>query len=345
MEAKLPGWTLKEIADRLGGLLNGPADFLIQRPAPAGASDPEGLTFAQSEEYLLKAESEAIGAILVPRGFRSSEKPTIQVDNPRQSFAIFLGLCSRPLPIEKGIHPTAVVSESAKIAPSASIGPYVVVEADAVIGADCRIYPFAFIGENCQLGTGTVIYPHAILVQDVELGARCTVFPGAVLGSDGFGFVWDGKSRVKIPQVGRVVLGDDVEVGANSAIDRATVGTTRLGSGTKLDNLVQIGHNAQIGVHAAIASLCGISGSTTIGQRVVMGGQVATSDHVSITDDVTLGGRTGVTKNITKSGTYWGLPARPYGEALRSTVLVTKLPELYARIKELEARLTKLEEA
>ncbi len=345
MDAKLLGWTLGEIAAKLGGQLCGPSDHRVLRPVPAGTSDPAGLTFAQSEEYLAKAETQTIGVILVHRGTRDSDRSTIQVDNPRQAFAVFLGLCVRPLPIVPGIHPTAIVSLQATVDKTASVGPYSVIERGALVGAQCRIYPFAYVGENCRLGEGTTIYPHAVLVQDVELGARCSVFPGAVLGADGFGFIWDGQRRVKIPQVGRVVLGDDVEVGANTAIDRATAGATAVGTGTKIDNLVQIAHNAVIGEQVVIASLCGISGSTNIGDRVIMGGQGATSDHVSIAADVVMGGRTGVTKNISQAGTYWGLPARPFAEAIRSAVLVTKLPDLAAKVKDLEARLSKLEKA
>ncbi len=205
------------------------------------------------------------------------------------------------------------------------------------------MYPFAYIGEGCELGEGTVVYPHAVLYRDVTTGRRCRIHAGAVLGADGFGYVWDGQRRVKIPQVGRVVLGDDVEIGANSAVDRATAGETRIGSGTKLDNLVQIGHNVRIGEHTVAAAQTGVSGSTTIGNRVTIAGQVAFSDHVEVCDDVVLGGRTAVIQNIREPGEYLGFPARPLGEAMRALSLATKLPELAARLRRLEERVRDLE--
>ena len=341
MERESPGWPLIELAAILGGRLEGPGDLRIKRPVPADAEDPAGLAFAETEEYLRQAAQGGAGAILAAEGSTPTGKPTIFVAKPREAFGRFLALCQRPLPLEPRVHPMAVVSPDARIAPTASIGPYAVVERGAVIGEQCRVFPFCYVGENCRLGSGTTLFPHAVLYQDVELGSRCVVHSGVVLGADGFGFVWDGKQRVKVPQVGRVMIGDDVEIGANTTVDRATAGATQVGNGTKLDNLVQIGHNTRIGEHTVIASLSGIAGSTRIGNRVTMAGQVATNDHVTIADDVILGGRTGATGDIKEAGTYFGLPARPLGEAMRTMVLTTKLADMFQRIKELERRLPK----
>lgn len=339
MEKDVQGWSLGELAELFGGELAGPADLRILRPVPADTEpDPHGLTFAENGNYLKLAEEGGAAAILVPKDAEVT-KPAIRVDRPREAFGRLLGMCHRPLPIEANVHPTAVVSAEAHVDPTASIGPYAVIERGAKVGAGCRVFPFCYVGENCELGEGTILHPHAVLVQDIVLGARCLVHPGAVLGADGFGFVWDGKRRVKVPQVGRVVLGDDVEVGANTAIDRATAGNTEVGAGTKLDNLVQIGHNTKIGEHTVIASLAGISGSTRIGNRVTIAGQVATSDHVSVADDITLAGRTGVTGDLKEPGAYFGLPARPLGEAMRTMVLVTKLQDLFDRVRALERKL------
>jgi UDP-3-O-[3-hydroxymyristoyl] glucosamine N-acyltransferase len=211
-----------------------------------------------------------------------------------------------------------------------------VVEQGAEIGTGSRIYSFAYVGENCRLGEGCTLYPHSVLYQDVTLGARSIIHSGAVLGADGFGYAWDGSRRVKIPQVGAVVLGDEVEIGANTTIDRATAGATVVGTGTKLDNLVQVGHNCRIGEHTVVAGLSGISGSTKIGSRNTLAGQVATADHVTVCDDVTLAGRTGVTNDIKEPGAYFGFPARPLGEAMRSLVLVSRLQDLFARVRKLE---------
>lgn len=338
MATDLPGWTLGELATLFGGELDGPADLRVRRPVPADSTDPEGLTFAENEEYLRQASQGGAGAVLAPRGTAAVGKPTIFVDRPRETFGRFLAMNQRPLPLNPGIHPSAVVSPEAQVAESAQIGPFVVVERGAVIGEKCRLYPHCYVGENCRLGDGTVLYPKVTLYQDVTIGKRGILHSGAVIGADGFGFAWTGERQMKIPQVGGVTLGDDVEIGANTAVDRATAGDTQVGDDTKIDNLVQIAHNARIGSHTVIASLVGVSGSTKIGDRVTIAGQVATSDHVAICDDVVLGGRTGVTSDIKEPGAYFGFPARPLGEAMRTLMLTTKLQELFKRIKELESK-------
>jgi len=336
MATEVSGWTLGELAQAFGGELVGPADLRVKRPVPADSEDGDGLTFAESDEYLRRAEAGGAGAVLAPRGSAPEGKPKILVDRPREAFGRFLAMNARPLPIETGIHPTAIVSPEATVPASASVGPYAVIERGAKIGENVRIYPFCYVGENCQVGDRTVLYPHVVLYQDVHVGAKAVIHAGAILGADGFGFAWDGSRHMKIPQVGGVTLSDDVEVGALTAIDRATAGNTQVGQGTKLDNLIQVGHNTRIGSHTVIASQTGISGSTTIGNRVTIAGQVATSDHVTVCDDVILGGRSGVTGNITEPGAYFGLPARPLGEAMRNLLLVTKLQDLFKRVKNLE---------
>ncbi|AIE85179.1 UDP-3-O-(3-hydroxymyristoyl)glucosamine N-acyltransferase [Fimbriimonas ginsengisoli] len=336
MERDVPGWTLGELATLFGGELVGPADLRVTTPIPVDGVDPAGLTFAESDEFLRQAAAGGAAAVLAPKGATPVGKPTIFVDSPRTSFGVFLAMAQRPLPLAAGVHPTAVVSPEATVAESAQIGPYAVVERGAVIGERCRVFPFCYVGENCHLGEGTVLFPHAVLYQDVTIGARGIVHSGAVLGADGFGFTWNGQRQVKIPQVGGVTLGDDVEIGAITAVDRATAGQTMIGNDSKLDNLVQVGHNTRIGSHTVVASQTGISGSTRIGDRVTIAGQAATNDHITICDDVVLAGRTGVTSDIKEAGTYFGLPARPLGEAMRTMMLTTKLQELFKRVKDLE---------
>jgi UDP-3-O-[3-hydroxymyristoyl] glucosamine N-acyltransferase len=338
-----PGWTLGELARVLGGELDGPADKLIRRPCPVGQPDPEGLTFAENDEFMQKVKSGGVGAVLALPGVETFGVPSIRVPAPRQAFGMFLHMCQRPLPINANIHPTAVVSDEAEVDPGAQIGPYAVVERGAKIGAGARIFPYVYVGENCEVGEGSVLYPHVVLYQDVKIGARAILHAGAVLGADGFGFFWDGKKQQKIPQVGGVTVGDDVEIGANTAIDRSTSGVTKVGRGTKLDNLIQVGHNSEIGQDTVIAGLCGISGSTIIGNRVTMAGGVDSKGHVTIGDDVVLGGRTGVTKDVLEPGAYWGTPAMPYREALKVAVVGNKAPEILERVKELEKKVRELE--
>lgn len=347
METTTRGWTLGQLAELLGGTLDGPNDSTVRRPVPAGSSDKEGITFAESSEFMSKVAASSVGAVLVPRGSPPLPIPTIQVDRPREAFGRLLALSQRPLPIEVGVHPTAVVHPEASISVNSSIGAYAVVERYAVVGDGSKVYPFAYIGEGCVLGENVTVYPHAVLYQDVSVGDRTVIHAGAIVGADGFGFVWDSAKRnrrIKVPQVGTVSIGPDVEIGALTSIDRATAGVTTVEQGVKLDNLVQIGHNCVIGEHSVIAGQTAIGGSSSIGKRNEIGGQVAVSDHVSTGDDIFLAGRTGVTKDLTESGVYWGVPARPIITAKRISNLVTKLPDMHKRIKELEARLAMLEQ-
>jgi UDP-3-O-[3-hydroxymyristoyl] glucosamine N-acyltransferase len=346
MESTTRSWTLGELAELLGGDLEGPSEHRIRRPVPAGSSDPEGITFAESAEYVSRILDTNVGAVLVPRGAPSYGVNAIQVDRPREAFGRLLALFHRSLPIESGIHPTAIVSSDASIAATASVGAYAVVERFAVIGERAKIYPFAYIGESSVLGDDVIVYPHAVLYQDIQLGAKSIVHAGAVLGADGFGFVWDGPRRtrrIKVPQVGRVVIGTDVEIGALTAVDRATAGETIVEQGVKLDNLVQVGHNCVVGEHSVIAGQTAVGGSSQVGKRNEIGGQVAINDHVVIGDDIVLAGRTGVTKDLPDSGVYWGVPAIPIITAKRVSALSAKLPEMYKRLKELEAKIEQLE--
>jgi UDP-3-O-[3-hydroxymyristoyl] glucosamine N-acyltransferase len=343
LDAKETSWTLGAIAAELGGQLFGPEGHPVSRPVPADSDDPHGIAFAGSRKYLAAAVSSAVGSLLVSEDLLPVSKPHVVVPDPRRAFGRLLHLWKQPLPLFEGVHPTAIVDPSAQVDPGAWIGPYAVVERGARVCAGCRVYPFVYIGEGCSLGEGCVIYPHAVLYQDVFLGNRTIVHSGAVLGADGFGFEWDGERQARVPQIGRVEVGEDGEIGANTCVDRATAGSTELEKGVKLDNLVQIGHNSRIGEHSVIAAQTGLSGSTQVGKRVTMGGAVATSHHVRIADDVLLGGRTGVTSDIEEAGEYWGMPPRPMREAMRASLLIGRLPELANRIRELERRLGELE--
>lgn len=316
-------------------------DLPILRPVPAGSDDSGGITFAESEKYLSLVEASGVGAVIVPPGTLTS-KPCLIHPHPRGAFGTVLGLFHRRLDLAPGVSPRAQVDPSAEIAPDASIGAFAFIGPGSRVGAHSRVHPFAYVGEDCRVGADCELYPRSVLVQDVTLGNRVTIHPGAVLGTDGFGFVWDGERRVKVPQVGGVIVEDDVEIGANTCVDRATCGDTIIRKGTKLDNLIQIAHNCEIGEHTVIAALTGISGSVQVGDRVIMGGQVAVADHVSIASDAVLAGRTGVMGTVESGGEYFGTPATPAREALRLLALQRKLPELLSRIKALEAEIAKL---
>jgi len=335
-------WTLGELAQIVGGQLFGPQGLVIRRAVPAGYDDSEGITFAESEGYLRIVEASSVGAVLLSEEMRESEKPHIRCANPRQAFGRILALSWRDLPLPEGVHSTAIIAYDVKIGATARVGPYAIVEEGTVIEDDVKVFPFCYVGPGCVLKSGVRLYPHVILYRSVFLGERTVVHSGAVLGADGFGYFWDGEKHRKVPQVGEVIIGEDCEIGSLTTIDKATAGATRVGLGTKIDNLVQIGHNVEIGEHTVLAGQVGISGSTRIGSRVTMAGQVGVGDHVTIADDVLLGGQSGVDADITRPGRYWGTPAVPFTEAARIAVLLRTLPDIAKRLKRLEEELKRL---
>lgn len=344
MDSNANGWTLAELAQAVGGDLDGPADHWVSRPVPADSSEVEGIAFAESGKYLEAAVNGPVGALIVTRDADTKGKPAIRSSHPRMAFARLLAMAQRPIPINDGVHPLAEIHAKAWVDSTAHIGPFVVIEKNARIGARCRIHAGAYIGENCEVGEDVQIFPNVVLVQDVKVGARSILHAGCVIGADGFGFAWDGKRRQKIPQVGGVILGSDVEIGASACVDRATCGDTKIGDGTKLDNLVQFGHNSKIGEHGVIAGHTSVAGSVEIGDRAVIGGQSAIKEHLTLGNDVMLGGRTGVMQDILENGEYFGLPAVPVRDAMRQMAALQRLPDLVKRIKKLELELAQLKE-
>lgn len=342
METEVRQQTLSDLAAMIGGEPIGNADLVITRLVPAGSDDPSGLTFADSDAFLAKCLASQVGAVLVKKGSQTNGKPAILVNSPRLAFVRLLTSFARPLHLAQGVDPRAVVSPDAFVDSTASIGAFSVIEAGAKVGAGCRVFPFCYVGSGCVLGDSTVMFPHSVLYQDVAIGKRCVVHAGAVVGADGFGFFWDGIKQEKVPQIGGVIIGDDVEVGANSCIDRATCGDTLLGGGVKIDNLVQVGHNVVIGDHSVLASHTCIGGSTTVGSRVSFGGNVAVADHVNIVDDAAFGGCSAVFQDIDEAGQYLGLPPVPVSAAMRQMALQKRLPELFKRLKSLEEEVKRL---
>jgi UDP-3-O-[3-hydroxymyristoyl] glucosamine N-acyltransferase len=335
--------TASIIAEWIGGRLEGNPDQEIRRPVLAGVSDPFGVTFAEKPHYLQKVECGEIGAVLLPEGLRSEGRTTIYCERPRESFLLLLERFQREETFEPGIDPTARISEGAEVDPTAHIGAYVVVEKGTKIGARCRLRPHVFVGEDVSIGEGTTLHPQVVIYSGSEIGSNVIIHAGAVIGADGFGYVWDGEKQKKIPQVGRVRIGNNVEIGANTTIDRAMAGDTVIESGVKIDNLVQVGHNTRIGAHSVLASQTGISGSCNLGERVVCGGQVGISHGLSIGDDVKLGGKTGVATDLQKGGEYFGIPARNAFLTMKIMNANAKLPEMFRRLKELERTVERLQ--
>jgi UDP-3-O-[3-hydroxymyristoyl] glucosamine N-acyltransferase len=338
METKAARWTLGELAAMFQGTVSGPADLPIDRPVSADTPDPRGIAFAESDKYLDRAEEAHVGAVLLNRDLRETALPAIRVDDPRTAFFMLLKMSERPLPIGAGVHPTAVVADGASIDPTASVGAYVVIEGGVEIGPDAKVFPFCYVGENCKIGAKTILYPHVTLYRDVSIGEECILHSGTVAGADGFGFVWDGRQRLKVPQIGSVRIGGKVEIGANTTVDRATAGETTIGDGTKIDNLVQVAHNGRIGEHTVIAGCTGLAGSVEIGDRCVIGGMVGFRDHVSLGDDVFVAGMSGIEKDLPGPGQYFGVPALPGLEAMRIFKATQRLPEILSRLRELEKK-------
>jgi UDP-3-O-[3-hydroxymyristoyl] glucosamine N-acyltransferase len=337
--AKFPeAWTVADLAAFVGGSIVGDSTRKVSRPGTLFDATPDTVVFAENEEYLSQVVANGIGVALVPTGVVAEGISLVVVESPRAAFGKLLHFCIDPHPVAVGIHPTAQVSPTATVSSEAAIGAFVVIEGGTVIEAGAVIYPFSYVGPNCHIERSVVVYPHAVLMQSVTLRAGAIVHPHAVLGADGFGYTWDGTKHAKVPQVGAVEVGELAEIGACTTVDRATAGTTRIGAGTKLDNLVQVGHNVQVGKHVLIAAQTGISGSAQIGDGVVMAGQCGVAHHVSITSRVTLGGRAAVISDITEPGYYLGYPTRPMDTEKRSMALYGRLPEIWKRLRQIEKK-------
>lgn len=332
---------LADIARLVGGRLAGDGSLDIQDVAEYERASPEELSYVDSAKRLRTPT--AAGALIVPQGLEV-DRPHVAAENPRLSFARAVLLLRPPAARAPGVSDKASVSDAARLGCGVYVGPFASIAAGASVGEGSRIGAGAHIGENVRIGAGCVIHPNCVLYDGVEVGDRVILHAGAVVGSDGFGYTPDEDGRIfKFPQTGRVVIEDDVEIGANAAIDRAALGETRIGRGTKIDNLVQVAHNVVIGADCMLASQVGVSGSARIGRGVVMGGNVGVADHVEIGDGATLGARTGVPKSLEGGRTYLHSPAAEIREARRRIAALRKLPGMADKINELARRVDELE--
>jgi UDP-3-O-[3-hydroxymyristoyl] glucosamine N-acyltransferase len=333
--------TVLELAALVGGeVFSGPGDAVIDGPAALDTARPGEISFFSHARYAADLKTTKATAVLVPRDFVGETSATcIRVDNPSGAFTrITAEFISEPVRPPAGIHPSAVVHPGAQIAPEASVGENVVVMPGAVIGAGSVIMAGAYVGENARIGSDSLLHPHAVLSHGCVLGDRVVLHSGAVIGSDGFGYdTRDGKHH-KIPQSGIVVVENDVEIGANTTIDRARFGRTVIGEGTKIDNLVMIAHNVVIGKHCIVCSQVGIAGSAQIGNYVILAGQAGIVGHIKIGDGSIIGAQTGVSNDVEPGARVVGSPPRPIGQWKRSIVRVDKLGELYDRVKALETK-------
>lgn len=307
-------------------------------------ADATDLCFAEKAEQAAAVEASRAGAVIVPEDFPALSGPVlIRSPRPRQDF-FHIAESFAPARDFHGIHPSAVIHPEARLGRDVAVGPCAVIAAATHIGDGCSIGAGCYLGPGVTLGTDCLIEANVTILRDSQLGDRCIVHSGAVIGGDGFGFSWDGTGHRKIPQLGRVVIEDDVDIGCNSCVDRATLGETRIRRGTKIDNLVQVAHNTDIGAHVILVSQAGVAGSSTVGTGAVIAGQVAISDHVNVGAGARVGGQSGVTKDVSAGATVFGTPARPMKDTLRELAALSQLPALLKQIRSQTQELARLRE-
>jgi UDP-3-O-[3-hydroxymyristoyl] glucosamine N-acyltransferase len=328
---------VQEIARLVDGIVAGNGDREITGVAGLKSAGPAELTFAEGARALEKLAKSDPGCILVPTGTSLPDHTTITVKHPKLAL---IKAAAALLPVrrpEPGVHATAVVAPSATLSPDVSVGAHVVIEEGVAVGNGSVIGAEVFLGRNVQVGADCVFYPRVTVCPGARIGNRVVVHSGTVIGADGFGYVFAEGRHQKFPQLGQVIIEDDVEIGANSTIDRGSLGNTVIGEGTKIDNLVQIAHNVRIGRHCVIAAQTGISGSVEIGNYVVIGGQVGIGDKVRIEDQAVIGAQAGIPtgKIVRKGSAMWGTPARPMSEFKKTYAQISNLPNLAKKVKEL----------
>ena len=326
---------LKELAEKFGCRLVGDGEVEITGVAEIHRATPGKLTFLTNPKYRKYLTETKASAVLTDREIKGLKIPQLICQEPYVVFAKLLNLFyPEPLPRPR-ISPKASISPTAKVGKECYIGDFAFIGENTEIGDNCYIFPGVYVGNNCKIGEGTIIFPNASIYDETVIGRGVRIHSGAVIGSDGFGYAFSKKEMkiYKIPQRGRVVIEDFVEIGANTTVDRGTIGDTVIGEGTKVDNLVQIGHNVKIGKYCFIVSQVGISGSTKIGNFVTLAGKVGVAGHIEVGDNITVAAKSGITKSLKEPGTYAGFPARPYREWRKIQALVDRLPEIYERIK------------
>lgn len=328
-----------EIAQLVGGTLEGGSDPELGGVAPLERAGPEELTFLASPRYLAYLAKSRGGALLIEAALVDRGRtamPRIVVRDVHKALALVLSQLYAEPRVAPGVHPTAVVGTGTRLGMDVTVGAYAVLGDGVVVGDRVRIGAHTVVGDECELAEDVVLHPHVTLYRGVKVGARSVLHSGARAGRDGFGYVWSDGLHRKVPQVGGCVIGADVEIGANSTVDRGSVGDTEVGDDVKIDNLVHLGHNVRIGPHTVIVAQVGVSGSTTVGRGVTLAGQAGIQGHITIGDGATIGGQAGVFGDVPAGAVYSGYPARPHREALRAQAGVFQLPKLMKRLRALE---------
>lgn len=334
-------YTLEELATHLHATLLGDGRIYIRNARPFEKAGPGDITLAAETKYHQRLAETNADAVIVGLDVQHSPKPALRVKDPKLSFTRLLHLFNPMSFTVHGIAPEAKIGTNCRIAPEVCIHPLAYVGDNVEIGNQVTIHPGAVVGDGCRIGNGTTIHPNVTLYPGIIVGARVILHSGCVIGADGFGYVLDGERQLKIPHTGTVIIEDDVEIGANTTIDRGTFNATVIHRGVKIDNLVQIGHNCDIGENTVICGCVGISGSVTIGKNCILAGNVGVADHVTLGDQVTVLARSGVSKDFPDKAKIWGAPARNHREELKFQALLRKLPELFDDMEKLKDKLDK----
>ncbi|MBU2258781.1 MAG: UDP-3-O-(3-hydroxymyristoyl)glucosamine N-acyltransferase [Candidatus Omnitrophica bacterium] len=335
--------TLKEIAVLIDGEVVGDESIVVTGIAGIQEALPGDITFLSNSKYLPFIDRTQASAIITSRDIKSAKKPIIRADNPSLAFTKIVSLIVPQEARPKGLHPTAIIGKKVVLGRDVALDAYVVIADGTVIGERTIIYPGCYIGADTKIGDNSVIYPNVSIREGSVIGNNVIIHSGTVIGSDGFGFVTVDGIHHKIPQLGKVVIEDDVEIGSNVSIDRARFDKTVIGKGTKIDNLVHIAHNVVIGKNCLIVAQVGISGSVTLGDNVVLAGQVGVVGHVNIGDNCVVMAQSGVSKSLSANATVWGYPAKPVDTAKRTNACVQNLPRLYDTVSELKKKIDKID--
>ena len=335
---------LGRLAELVGGQVRGDADLLISGVAPLDRAGTGDISFLANPKYRGQLETTCASAVIVHHSLEGAvDRPLLLCANPYLAFARLLAFFHPPVGLPPGVKPGATVDPSAQIAATATVSAGCVIGAGARIGAGSVLHPNVTVYPQAEIGEDCIVYAGVVLREHCTLGDRVIVQPNAVIGSDGFGFAPDGPRYVKIPQVGRVVVEADVEIGACTCIDRGTLDETRIRRGTKIDNLVQIGHNTQVGEDCILVAQVGISGSTIIGRHCTFGGQAGTAGHLQVGDNVTIASRGGVSSDVAGNQVMSGFPLLPHRDWLKAAMTMTHLPEMRRELHQLRQRLQALE--
>ena len=338
-------WTVAELAELVGGRAAGDGRAVVERVAAIAGAGAGDVVFAEEARRLAEALASGASCVVVPSGTEVGGRTAIEAARPKLAFALIAEVLHPPRKLPAHIHPTAAVAEGARLDEEVYVGAGVVVGEGARVGAGTQLRAHCVVGRNVTVGRGCVLHPHVVLYEGVSVGDRVVLHAGVVVGADGFGYVRDEAGAYhKFPQIGTVVIGDDVELGAGTCVDRAALGVTRVGRGTKIDNLVQVGHNVEIGERVVIAAQTGISGSTVIESDAIIGGQVGMGDHARVERGAVIGSKAGILpgKVVRAGAVMWGVPVRPLDEYKRLNALWGRLPQMRADLEELKRQVREL---